>query len=134
MLRRLLGLLSTYRYELRERETVVATGRLSLDEAPRPGGRIDVGGGAAIIADVTVRDGEAFLLLEIEQPWSDSSRALVAAPDVRGLSSNGCERRRDRGRSLWRALTLRAAPVRPPRRAARALLALLGDRGLAACA
>ncbi len=66
MFRRLLGSLNSYVYELREGDAIVATGRLTLDAVPQPGGTLQLAGRAVTIIDVTVRNGEVLLILEIQ--------------------------------------------------------------------
>lgn len=61
---RFLRLLDTYVYELRHEGTVVSTGRLTLDEPPEVGETLVLNGRAVRIVDVSVREGDALLLLE----------------------------------------------------------------------
>jgi hypothetical protein len=61
-----------YRYELRRRDDVVATGHLSLDQALEVGERLEIGGREGIVRSIEPLIGEGELRLVVQ---------LVRQPD-----------------------------------------------------
>ena len=56
--------MADYEYELRRGDTVVATGRIHLDEAPSPGDELKLGSTRARVEDVLQLPGTPRLILE----------------------------------------------------------------------
>jgi hypothetical protein len=64
-----------YRYELRNHETMLATGHLSREEALRVGDRIEINGSTGIISDIApiLREQELRLVVRLEPPDSGAT-------------------------------------------------------------
>lgn len=56
--------MADYEYELRREGDVVATGRIHLDEAPKPGDELRLGSTRALVQDVLQLRGTPRVILE----------------------------------------------------------------------
>jgi hypothetical protein len=54
---------SDYEYEVRDGDTVIATGRIQLDEPPRPGETLSLGSQRVLVDDVLRLGGTPRLIL-----------------------------------------------------------------------